>query len=82
MSSLLSIEETKCYKFQKQNKKSVAFNYSLIIPLEADDTKVYLANILGFFMVQKEIERQIPQIQDMNQLWIEASKLMETELTV
>lgn len=41
-----------------------------------------MANLIGFFMVQKELERQIPQIQDMNQLWIDAGKLIEAELDV
>jgi hypothetical protein len=44
--------------------------------------KVYLADIIGFFLVQKEIERQIPQIQEINQLWIQAGELMEAALNV
>lgn len=50
--------------------------------IEPSEVKVYMANILGFFMVQKELERQIPQVQDMNQLWIETGKMLETELDV
>jgi hypothetical protein len=41
-----------------------------------------MANILGFFIVQKELEKQIPQIQDMNQLWIDAGKQIEIAIDV
>lgn len=42
----------------------------------------YLANIISFFLIQKEIEQHIPQVQQINQLWVDAGKLMEKEMNV
>jgi len=44
--------------------------------------KSYLANIISFFLIQKEIEQNIPEVQDINQLWIDAGKLIEREVSV
>jgi len=44
--------------------------------------KSYLANIISFFLIQKEIEQSIPEVQDINQLWIDAGKLIEREVSV
>jgi hypothetical protein len=72
---MLQLTETKA-QIGKQYKQ---LNEIWIDPSEA---KSYMAHLIGFFMVQKELERQIPHIQDMNQLWIDAGKLIETELDV
>jgi len=43
--------------------------------------KSYLANIISFFLIQKEIEHSIPEVQDINQLWVDAGKLIEREVS-
>lgn len=38
--------------------------------------------MVSFFLIQKELEAQIPQVQDINQLWVDAGKLIEREINV
>ena len=54
----------------------------LIAETEVNDVRSYLANIVSFFLIQKEIEQNIPQIQDINQLWVDAGKQLEKEINV
>lgn len=44
--------------------------------------KNYLANLVSFFLIQKELEQYIPQINDINQLWVDAGKILEKEINV
>jgi len=47
-----------------------------------NEVKSYLANLVSFFLIQKEIEQNIPQVQDINQLWVDAGKILEKEIHV
>jgi len=47
-----------------------------------DEVKSYLANLVSFFLIQKEIEQYIPQVNDINQLWVDAGKMLEKEINV